>query len=58
MTVDDGDDFAKHLRSEHAKLETRSVLAVSHDFDGLLRARSAGLLRPKPRTLLPTVGFA
>ena len=39
-------DFAKHLRPEHAKPESCSVHAVSHDFDGLLRVRSAGLLHP------------
>ncbi len=39
-------DFIEHLRPGPAKPESCSVLAVSHDFDGLLRVRSAGLLHP------------
>jgi hypothetical protein len=38
--------FLAHRRPGHAMPESRSVHAVSHDYDGLLRAPGAGLLHP------------
>lgn len=38
--------FVASLRPQNANSGTRSALAVSHDFGGLLLTRSAGLLHP------------